>query len=424
MKRRGILKKLTFVVLAFMIAVLPFVAAACSNDDNGNGGNGGNGSDSLPVLKVGIMVPETGVAASKGQPMAAGVRDAIKYINEELSESLGFKIEALVRDNGYDTSRTTTIIEEFISAGVLMFTTQSSAQMTAAMTRANEVGLPGFAVFSAPAITQPPKHIYAQMPDYGDDWAAFAKYYMENIWQGQGRPKMALHLLNNPTGQGARDAAELLADTLGIDLVSIETHTSTTADETESLTRIRAQNPDILYISSTPAPTAIIIGNAVDLGMYPGITIGCGHASFTTKMVELAGADANGVYGVFPTVGWGDDVPGMAKMTEYMQANHPEHAGNADYITTWNEGLIIAEILKKAIQNTPGGVDNLTPQNVETYGFRMLDGYDVEGLQGAVSYTPGDHRLTNQVRLYQVVDGVITVIGGWVSAPFIDYGFE
>jgi len=420
--RKGIMKKLTFVVVALMIAVLPFAATGCPEDD-GNG-NGGNGDEVKQPLKVGVMVPETGVAASKGQPMAAGVRDAIKYINEELDGVLGHQIEVLVRDNGYDASKTTTIIEEFITQGVLLFTTQSSAQMTAAMTRANEVGLPGFAVFSTPALTQPARHIYAQLPDYGDDWAAFAKYYMDSIWQGEGRPKMALHLLNNSTGQGARDAAELLADDLGIDLIAIETHTSTTANEIESLTRIRALNLDILYISSTPAPTAIIVRNAVELGMYPGITIGCGHASFTLEMVNLAGASAEGVYGVFPTVDWGDDVSGMAKMTEYMQANHPEHAGNGDYITAWNEGLIIAEILKQAILNTPGGAANLTPQNVEQYGFKMLNGYDVEGLQGAVAYTAGDNRLTNLVKLYQVVDGEINVIGDWVTAPFIDYGFE
>jgi branched-chain amino acid transport system substrate-binding protein len=294
--------------------------------------------------------------------------------------------------------------------------------MTAAMGIANEAELPGFAVFSTPQVTQPPQHIYAQTPDYGDDWAAFAKYYMDNIWDGQGQPKMALHLLNNSTGAGAKNAAELLADDLGIDLVLIEEHTSTTADETASLTRIRAQNPDILYISSTPAPTAVIIGNAVDLGMYPGITIGCGHASFTSEMVELAGADANGVYGVFPTVGWGDNVPGMAKLVQYAETNNPEFVGNMDYITAWNEGLIIAEILRTAILNTPGGGNALTPQLVESNGIKKLD-YDVEELQGAVSYTSGDNRLTNLVKLYQVVNGQIEVIGDWIEAPYIDYDF-
>ena len=423
MSYRRLLKVAGIVAMAVMIAIIPFLVTACPSDDDDDNGNG-NGDEIKAPLKVGVMVPETGVAASKGRPMAAGVRDAIEYINEELDGVLGHQIDVLVRDNQYDASKTTTIIEEFITAEVLLFTTQSSAQMTAAMTRANEVGLPGFAVFSTPKLTQPAQHIYAQLPDYGDDWAAFAQYYMDNIWQGEGKPKMALHLLNNSTGQGARDAAELLADSLGIDLVLVEEHTSTTINEIESLTRIRALNVDVLYISSTPAPTATIIGDAVDLGMYPGVTIGCGHASFTSEMVELAGADADGVYGVFPTVGWGDDVPGMAKMTEYLLANHPEQAGNMDYITAWNEGLIIAEILKQAIQNAPGGADSLTPQLVEQYGFQMLNGYDVGELQGPVAYTTGDNRLSTAVKLYQVVDGVITVIGDWIDAPFIDYGFE
>lgn len=421
MSYRRLLKVAGIVAMSVMIAIIPFLVTACPSDD---GDDNGNGDEVKADLKVGVMVPETGVAASKGRPMAAGIRDSIEYINEELDGVLGHQIDLLLRDNGYDASLTTTIMEEFINAGVLLFTTQSSAQMTAAMTRANEVGLPGFAVFSAPALTQPAQHIYAQFPDYGDDWVTFANYYLDNIWQGEGRPKMALHLRNNATGQGARDAAELLADSMGIDIVADEEHSGTTTSEIESLTRIRALDVDVIYISSTPSATAIIVQNAVDLGMYPGVTIACGHASFTSELVNLAGADADGVYGLFPTVNWGDDVPGMAKMTEYMEANHPEFAGNMDYITAWNEGLIIAEILKQAIQNAPDGADNLTPQLVEQYGFKMLDDYSVNGLQGLVSYTPGDNRLSITLKVFIVDAGVITPVTDWIEAPFIDYGFE
>ena len=194
---------------------------------------------------------------------------------------------------------------------------------------------------------------------------------------------MALHLLDNTTGSGARDAANALADELGIEIVADEEHTATTISEIESLTRIKAKNPDILYISSTPQPTSIIVKNAVELGMYPGMTIGCGHASFTSVLVELAGADAEDVYGVFPTVSWGDNVPAMAKMTEYCQEYHPDDYGNMDYITCWAEGLIVAEILRLAIENV--GVDNLTPQAVEEYGFKKLNNFDVGGLHGPVS---------------------------------------
>jgi len=290
---------------------------------------------------------------------------------------------------------------------------------------ANRAGFPGLVAFTAPSLYRPPQHIYGQMPDYGDDWGAFATYYMDNIWKGPGKPKMALHLLNNTTGYGARDAAKAMADKLGIDIVSVDEHTATTISEEESLTRIKAENPDVLYISSTPAPTAVIIKNAHALGMYPGMTIASGHAGFTKALVDIAGADiVEGVYGVFPTVNWGDNVPGMAKMTEYVRKLHPKDEGNMDYITSWAQSLIMAEIVKTAVENA--GYDALAKGDaeswnvLETQGIQKLD-YDVEGLHGPAQYTPGDNRLSKSLRVFQVKGGAITPITDWIEAPLIKY---
>ena len=111
---------------------------------------------------------------------------------------------------------------------------------------ANRAEFPGLVCFNAPSLHRPPQHIYGQTPDYGDDWMAFATYYLKNIWKGSGKPKMALHLLNNPTGYGARDAARAAADKLGIEILwdgqvgKAFEHTATTTSETEALTRIKA----------------------------------------------------------------------------------------------------------------------------------------------------------------------------------------
>jgi len=407
MNWKKLLKIVGFVSLALIITIIPLLSAGCTTGSN---------------VKVGFSICYTGVAAEKGRPMGNGKLDCMRYINDELGGAAGNEIEVVWRDNQYDAAKATTIINELMGAGCLLFTTNSSAMMMASAETANRNAFPGFAVFSAPALTNPPQHIYAQMPDYGDDWAAFAQYYLDNIWEGEGSPKMALHLLNNTTGYGARDAALLLADEMGIEIVATEEHTATTISEMESLTRIKALEPDVLYISSTPQPTSIIVQNAVDLEMYPGMTIGCGHASFTSVLVELAGTDAEGVYGVYPTVDWGDDVPAMAKMTEYCQLYHPEDYGNMDYITSWAEGLIVAEILRLAIENV--GIDNLTPQAVEEYGIKALDNFDVGGLHGPVTYTEGDNRLSKSVRVFQVQDGEIVPITGWVEAPLIPYEFD
>jgi len=400
------LKAIGLICGVLIMAAAPLLSGGCA---------GGGGK-----VKVGFSICYTGIAAEKGRPMGNGKLDCIKYINEELGGVAGQEVEVIWRDNEYDAAKAATIINELMDKGCLLFTTNSSKMMGASKEIANRAEFPGFAVFSSPSLTNPPQHIYAQMPDYGDDWAAFARYYLDNIWEGSGVPRMALHLLNNTTGSGARDAAEALAGDLGIELVASEEHTATTVSEIESLTRIRALNPDVLFISSTPQPTSIIMKDAGDLGMYPGMTVGCAHASFTSELVELAGADTvEGVYGVYPTVNWDDDVPAMAKMTEYCQQYHPEDYGNMDYITCWAEGLIVAEILRLAIENV--GVDGLTPQAVEEYGFKMLDNFDVGGLHGPVSYTSGDNRLSKSVRVFQVQDGELAPISGWTEAPLIPY---
>jgi len=403
------------ICLALMIAALPFVSA-CGTDEA-----------EVKTLKIGITTPTTGPAASKGSPMGHGNLDCIKYINEELGGVNGYPIEVVWLDNGYDAAKVVTIVKKFMDEGCLMYSTSSSAMMTASMEIANRAGFPGLAAFASPIIYRPPQHIYGQMPDYGDDWLVFAKYYMDNIWEGPGKPRMALHLLNNPTGYGARDAAKAYAEDMGIEIVATEEHSKTTTSEMESMTRIRASNPDVLYISSIPAPsTAIIVKNAYELGMYPGITIGCGHASFTEELINIAGADiTEGVYGVFPTVNWGDNVPGMAKMTEYCQQEHPDDYGNMDYITTWAQSLIMADILRVAVENVGYDVlakgDAASWQAIETQGIQKLKDYDVDGLHGPVSYTPGDNRLSKSVRVFQVQGGEIIPLTDWIDAPLVKY---
>ena len=433
MNSKRLLKIAGILCLALIIALLPLLSSACTPEEAPP--EEAPPEEAPPeepppeepqVLKIGITTPSSGVAAEKGSPMGHGNLDAIEYINTELGGVNGHPIEAVWLDNGYDAAKAVTNVKKFMDEGCLMYATASSAMMSATMEIANRDEFPGIACFTAPSLYRPPQHIYGQMPDYGDDALAFAAYFLENIWEGEGKPKFALHLLNNTTGYGARDAFRAKADDLGIEIVATEEHSTTTTSEIESLTRIKAENPDVLYISSTPQPTAIVIKNAYELDMYPGIVIGCGHASFTKALVDIAGADiVEGVYGVFPTASWGDDVPGMAKVVEYCENLHPQDSGNLDYVTSWAQSLIMAEILRLALDNV--GYDVLANGDVESWraieteGIQKLLDYDVGELHGPVSYTPGDNRLSKSVRVFQVQDGEIVAISDWVEAPLVKY---
>jgi len=115
----------------------------------------------------------------------------------------------------------------------------------------------------------------------------------------------------------------------------------------------------------------------------------------------------------------------MDKMTEYCQKYHPENVGNADYMLSWAQGLIVAKALELAVKNV--GYDALSKgdaaswQAVETQGIQKLKNYDVEGLHGPVSYTPGDNRLDKFNRIYRIVGGKIAQPSDWVEAPLIKY---
>jgi len=184
----------------------------------------------------------------------------------------------------------------------------------------------------------------------------------------------------------------------------------------------------VLFISSIPEATAPILKNATDMGMYPntGLTIGLCSAAITKSLIDLAGANVvEGVYGVFHTVSWDDDVPGIAKAKEYVQKYHPTDMDNMDYLSYWNTCLIVREILANAVKEVGYDVlakgDKEAWEAIEKYGIQKLKNYDVEGLQGTVSYTPGDNRLSREVRMYKISNGRIVPLGDFELAPLIKY---
>ena len=408
-----IFRLIILIILATVIAILPVMSAGCTQTTE-------------KTLKIGMLTPATGPVADKGMAGRDGLLDAVKYINDELDGVNGYKIEAVYRDSGYDATKVVNFVKEFMDLGCIMFTTHASTEMSYAQAITNDAGFPGLVTYASPINYRPPAHVYGQAPDYGDDFGTFATYYMQNIWKGTGKPKVALLLLNNPTGKGAKDGAMAVADNLGLELLPPEEHASTTISEMESLTRVKAENPDLIFISSTPAPTAVIMKNLRDLKMYPGVTVAMAHASFTQAIITQAGADiVEGVYGVFPTSTWNDDIPAVNKAKDYAQKNNPQDVGSADYLSTWTGMIVVREILRNAIENvgyeTLAKGDTASWKAVEEQGIQKLNGYNVEGLQGPVKYTPGDNRLDKLLKVYKITNGIITPITDWIEAPLIKY---
>ena len=425
--KKGYQKLLVTVLGSALIMAVLLLAAACGGPGTSPTTPAGTSPSNTqisqkPALKVGMILPASGPAAEKGKPGGDAVKDAMEYVNKELNGAEGHPIQISWRDSQYNASNVANIVRDFMNEGALLFTTMSSMEMTAAQAIANRAGFPGIVTFAAPNNIIPPEHIYAHSPDYGDDWVAFVNYYLKEIWKGPGKPKMALHVLNNTTGSSVKDTADARAAELGIEIVAVEEHKTDTISEMESMTRIKARNPDVIYIASTPKPTSVILKNARDMGLLnPGVTVGLGHAAIAKSLVELAGSDTvEGIYGVSTTVTWEDDVSGLAKAMEYVKKNNPSDYGNTDYLACWNTSLVVAEILRNAVRNV--GYDTLAGgganawKAVEEQGIQKLGGYAVDGLQGPVSYAAGSNKLGISVKIYTVRSGEMVPVSDWVEA--------
>ena len=418
--KKGYPRILLILVNLVVIASILVLATACSSGSS-------NSAKAGKELKVGIITPSTGKLSYKGTPGEHGFLDAVSYINNELGGVEGYKIKPLWFDSAYESNNVTTAVESLKDQGALFFVTMSSTEMSYGQTIANRAGFPGMAVFTTPANYRPPAHIYGQMPDYGDDWIAFTNYYLKNVWKGTGKPKMALHLLNNVTGYGVRDAARAKAESMGVEVIwPPEEHTATDMSMMDSMTRIKAQNPDVLFISSTDQPTYLILKAAKDLGMTPKMTVGLAHATYSKALVDMAGASLlEGVYVACPWVTWDDKAAGLAKVKEYVKKNNPKDEGDGNYLSLWAAGLVTSEMLKNAVKNA--GYDVLAKGDanawkaMETQGIQTLKNYDVQGLQGPATYREGDNRLAISLKMYVVKGGQLSAVSDWVDAPVTKY---
>jgi branched-chain amino acid transport system substrate-binding protein len=176
MKNKKLLIIIAVICLALIVTALPFLSA-CKGEET---------TTPKGTLKVGIMTPTTGKAASKGVPLRDANLDCIEYINSELGGVNGYKIEAINLDSQYDSAIAVTDIKKFMDDGCIFFTTSSSTEMDYVKEIANRAEFPGLVAYSSPSNYRPPAHIYGQAPDYADDWVAFANYYLKNVWKGTG----------------------------------------------------------------------------------------------------------------------------------------------------------------------------------------------------------------------------------------------
>ena len=112
----------------------------------------------------------------------------------------------------------------------------------------------------------------------------------------RGAKSIALIYVNDDAfAKSGFDVMKAAAEKSGLKIVDIESFAGKDADVSAQLTKIKSLNPDAVGISALSEPTASVLLAAKQLGFSPATQFLGGNGANSPKVIELAGAAAEGL---------------------------------------------------------------------------------------------------------------------------------
>jgi branched-chain amino acid transport system substrate-binding protein len=274
---------------------LAFAAVACVEERNAPAAGG---SSDQEVVRIGLIAPFSGTAASIGRNMREGVTIAVDELNAA-GGVLGRQIEVVARDNQFEPSRTSQIAREMIDQdGVsLIIGPPGTTSYLAIDDLVRQEGMVTMPIVTGPQLEE-------NLNDYTfrimipDDIQVdvLVDYALE-----QGLDRVAIIAEDNETGGAIADLAEARLQERGSRSVSTVLFSEDELDLTPVVLKAQQADADAVIIGSHIGPYAARLATAADsLGYDPQFLGLAGLTSYTYP--DLAREAAEGTIFVAPPV--------------------------------------------------------------------------------------------------------------------------
>ena len=342
-----------FVVLTVFVVMLSF--SSCDNVSNIIELSKSQEDDSGEQLTIGVVLPLSGRYISTfGEPVQNGLDLALNEINA--GQLAGTTLAFIVEDSGSTVEGAVSAYNKLIhEAGVSIVLGPSTSSMTKEtfpIAQENEI------------VAISPTSASRGLSAIGDYVFRIALTTDKLIPSGIAATHAKLAYENAATlydidDEFSRDGdaavQEALAD-LNVNVLTTETFNSGDTDFTEQLTRIKALNPDVIFLSSLSQEKPPILIQAQELGITAQFII----RTFTEDNVAAAGEAAENV---ITFVGWGKSVD--TQINQAFIKNYSDAYGMPpnNYVARAYTALhVLAEGIKNAASHTPKDIRDALAQ--------------------------------------------------------------
>jgi branched-chain amino acid transport system substrate-binding protein len=355
-------------------------------------------------IKVGGIFDLTGVTSDVGKSFAQGVRDGVAWTNDNGGIN-GKKIKLIDVDYGYKIPEAVAAYKRMVNDDkVIMINGWGTGDTEGLKALVNADKIPYVSASFSGHLTDPAKTPYNFFvaPSYSDQLRAWLSWVKDD-WKDKSRnPKVAFYYGDNAYGKAPIEAGRQFCKEKGIDLVDEEILPGVFQDATSQLLNTKQKAADYVYINVTTTGVSTVLRDAKKLGL--NIKFGSNPYGFSESLPAVAKELAEGVTGVVPHVPFGENVPGMKKVVDFHQKNHPSDTHDAIYVRGWTYVLLWSEALKRADK-----AGQLNGPGVKA-ALETLHDFDLGGLTNAVTYSATDHRPSTKTPVYMIKGGKLVKV--------------
>ena len=376
-----------YYVFSLLIAV-SLILAACGGAATAPEGCEENPDESVcAVIEAGstIKIGYAGPMAGDYSAFGIDISNAGMLAVDDAGEFNGFTFELLIEDTQGSGEGGASVANLYVSDPdvVAIAGHTFSGSTAAAIPIYNEARLPMLSPSATMAtLTDGPQDVFNRIPFTDDLQGQFAAEYLFNVL---GVTKLAVMHDGDAYGKGVAEKVQDVFLSLGGEVVAVEAITPGETDYSASLTNVGASDPDAIYFGGYYSEAAVLAQGMPVAGLE-GVILFSDDGSYGDSFIELAGAQAEGVYAAS-----GAPLASAAKaeFDAYYESVYGDPPG-AISTFTWH-GYDVVDALVQAIKSVAilGEDGNLyVPREALVAAVNGMTNY--EGLTGLLTCNSGE----------------------------------
>jgi len=326
----------------------------------------------VKTIKIGYVAPFTGPAAEFGTNGWRGISIALEEINEEGINIGGatYKIEIIRYDDRCEPSEAAAAARRLILEDkvVALLGSHCSSCCMAVAPLCDEYKVPGITIeCAADAVTSPGHEYYFRMrPSMG----LMAPLITPVIVEKLNPSTVAFIAVDDDYGRSFVESFKTELSKSNVETVYEAYFERGTTDYYPYLTSIKSANPDICFYVGTTPEGALILSQARELGMIPGIKFIGSEEMGEYELVKLAGNET--VEDTYAISLWAPN-PKIEELAAKVKEkfNAPMHYA---IVFGYDALYVLVEAIKKAQSLDPVAIKN------------ALDTIEYDGLEGHIKF--------------------------------------